>query len=67
MAVNIENLKIYNFVVDEIRPVTTSQQKADWERRMESQAKQKGFKTQEGVRLFDTCCGGNPDDCGIAS
>jgi hypothetical protein len=64
MAINLGQLKIYNFQVDELRPVTNPDQKAAWEKRMKEAVKNEGFKVTSDMQLFDTCCGGCLDDCG---
>ena len=65
MALNLGQLHIYNFQVDELRPVTNPGQKSEWEKRLAEQAKVAGFRVPDGAQLLDTCCGGSPDDCGI--
>ncbi|RVO25854.1 hypothetical protein [Sinorhizobium meliloti] len=64
MSIDLKQLKIYNYVVDEIRPVTTEEQRKDWEERMKTIVQNKDFKSTSDMELFDTCCGGKADDCG---
>ena len=58
-------IKIYTPIVDELRPVTTPEQKAEWEARLRKQCGQ-NFNITKDMHLLDTCCGGQADDCGVS-
>jgi hypothetical protein len=66
MNTSLPKVKIYTPVIDEFRPVTTSEEKSSWEKRMKNECGQIGFKITGDMQLLDTCCGGSADDCGHA-
>ena len=57
-------IKIYNPVVDELRPVNTPAERKAWEERMRKECARSDIKITQDMHLLDTCCGGRADDCG---
>lgn len=65
MAKDGDGLIIYGEEVDELRPVNTPKEKKAWEERMRKRLGDSGFNVPDSARVFDTCCGGSFDDCGV--
>lgn len=66
MSGPLPKVRIYTQVIDEFRPVNTPEEKAAWEKRMQTECGHKDYKAKGNMTMLDTCCGGKADDCGEA-